>query len=233
MQARFERLWWGATVPAEARSRRFDLAHDFQKLISVGLLPQNPGSILDMGSGSGAGSIALRDTFPQSQVTAIDNADNWQFGIYKRKTPPSDIHFFPVSMKEFAPTHKGQYDVVIAARICLSLSGSPIEPWNQKVHAVSEAILTLISPLKEQSVLALSWPTEDLTSVNTLIEDNLHMESLFDQKTYVNGARDTWAVWSGFNPSKFQIYEAHPDGFLTDFARENSQLDPYNLASEF
>lgn len=66
---------WERGVPGEVEERYRQLAADIQFLRHNGCLPEDPGSILDVGSGSGGGSVALRMIYPGSRIVAIDSGE--------------------------------------------------------------------------------------------------------------------------------------------------------------
>lgn len=187
MSTQLERVWWKISVPSEVRSRHHDLAKDFMSLVAKKIFPQSPNEVLDVGSGSGAGSVALRDIFPASRITAVDNAENWQSGVYLRKKPPSDINFLPVSIGDFAGSHKAQFDLAVAAQISISLPFSIIYPWAKKAEFYAAKMLSIVSVLHEHGDLALSWPKTDSFTIDDIIHDNLRMDQLFSTKTVLQG----------------------------------------------
>lgn len=233
MFTRLERDLWPLSVPHSVAERRHNLTHDFTQLVRMGYFPPNPQKTLDIGSGSGAGSMALLATLG-GEISAVDNASNWQFdSLYRRRRPPSAIRFYPVDIAHFAPIHAGEFDLIVAARICITLNGSPIDPWTKKAGGLARQMLIMLTALNENGTFALSWPLSDTSNITHMLEDNLLMDRLFHSKHLYQGTRDGWVVWGGLNQSELQKYLRSPDDFLTHYAKTNTDLDPYGLNNEF
>ena len=228
-----KRTWWKTTVSSEVRSRHQNLAKDFRALVTKKIFPQSPDEVLDVGSGSGAGSVALRDVYSASLITAIDNAENWQSGVYLRKKPPSVINFLPVSTDDFSRSHKGQFDLTVAAQISISLPFSIIYPWARKAEFYGATMLSIVSMLREHGTLALSWPKNDAFTIDNIIHDNLRMDQLFSTRQSFKGETDNWIIWRDFSIGEYENFANKPDMFLTSFAKNSPDLDPYGLFDEF
>jgi hypothetical protein len=233
MLTRLERALWRATVPSEVRTRHGDLTKDFTNLIAISAFPKSPHEVLDVGSGSGAGSIALRDVYPLSQITAIDSADTWQEALYRRRKPPSDVTFLPVKIEDFANSRQTNFDLAIAARISIGVAFSSIDPWAKKAEFYANEMLTIASILHEHGTLALSWPKTDRLTFYRIICDNLRMDCLFSTNQFFEGVTDNWIVWSDLNRQTLEQFMSKPELFLTSFAKKTFDLDPYGLYDEF
>lgn len=230
MFARLERTIWPVTVPLEVNVRRLHLAHDFSRMKRSGLFPERPDNILDMGSGSGAGSVALKDVYPASHITALDNAQNWQTdSLYHRRKPPSDITFIPAGIEEFDARNKDTFDLIVAARISWDFPIDITMPWIFKAHAIEKRLLTVLHNLGQNGSLVMSWPRKEAGKFIRIVKENIQMDGLFQSTDSWKGSDDKWVVWREFRRDKLDSYISHPDELLTTFAKSCNALDPHGL----
>lgn len=227
-----ERFSWIIFKPFEVRSRHTALAKDFKSLIAQGILPNVVNEIADIGAGSAAGSVALMDAYPDSSVTGIDSAENWQTGLYRRRKPPSYIKFVPDKIERFAVCNHAGFDLAVAAQISIYIPFSLIDPWVKKAKLYGSTMLTISGILREHGTLALSSPKKDRVRIEQVIDDNLRMDQLFREKYTFAGQDDHWVIWKDFNTNEYEAFARYPDAFLTPYAMTCSELDPYGFSSD-
>lgn len=221
-------LGWLIGSPYEVRFRYDQLYTDLADLAKHGLIPRNPQSILDVGSGSGAGSCALRLLFFKAKIAAVDSAEaNQNHPFYLRRKPPASVDFYPLSLQNFLKDNPQKFDLVICSRLNTNLSASKIAPWRQQAESLGKYVLDLTACLAANGTLLVSRPNEDAVGLERVIRENLQTDQLFAETSVYASHSDTWIALSGLREQVFSRYQQNPDLFLTDFARNSTAIDPY------
>src|SRR3990167_1047619 len=88
---------WRRTVPKDVDHRYQVIRDNLTTIQAHGWLPQKAERILDVGFGSGAGAIALKEIYPKAEIIAIDNAATQQRDSdYQRRSLPKWTNFIVI-----------------------------------------------------------------------------------------------------------------------------------------
>lgn len=218
----------------EAVSRYEEIRLNIEVLRDDGLIPNTVERAADVGFGSGGGSIALAELFPQAIVTAIDDASSQQgFSRYRRRTLPrwtSRIEFVPDDLKAVA-SKLGGNDIVLASRIPFSDMNKRVDWKIDSLDAAKTLVaLALLVKPKTGVVIVGYDPHEDPGALWELGK-RLDAGKLFSNlKRYQVENGDDWLVLGGVDQGALIASKSDPEILLTDVGKK---LPPMSSFAEY
>lgn len=213
---------WKRTASPGAQARYRDLKENFEVLQKNGYLPREAKRVIDVGSGSGGGSLALTDLFPHALITAVDNAstqqDDSRYQLEKLPGWTSIIEFYPHDIRDFAPTLK-PHDVVVASRLPFSDRWHPT--WRRACLHAAEMLITLsLLSEPEKGVVLVGYERQEDPDTLPVLHASLRFGELFRSSRIASVRRgDDWLVLSQMNSVVFRAARADPDVLLTDYGK--------------
>lgn len=212
---------WFWTTTNELKERRAQIAADLEALFRSGAIPQSPHNILDVGSGSGAGTFALRKLYPTTKISAIDDGSSHQYSIYTLRQPPVFIaKFNPESVERFArPQNSKKFDLIIASRFPICYPASLT--WKETCLTGANRIVALAELLSPGAVLAFGyWQNSKLISMDMrVLLTSFHLPQLFTHCQRYD-LRDQWLVLKNNNQEFRETVRSNPTALLTEAAQK-------------
>lgn len=185
---------------------------------------------MDAGSGSGAGSVVLKTTFPAARVTAIDNRETHQKGqenahpaYFVREPPRWAAQFYPESIEDFSRRHPQESDLILAAHLPVIYDRSHAR--QKSCLRGARKVLGLTQMLSPNGILVFGYNREQKPHALTTLVENFRLSQLFEEIHPVNGRFDEWTVLQ--NPDATFLQEAanEPTLLLTEKGRQ--EYKPY------
>lgn len=215
---------WKRTVPSDAVFRYEQIRRNIEALQDDGLIPNVIERAVDVGFGSGGGSIALADIFPKAVIAAVDNASAQQnHPQYRRRELPrwtSRFEFVPEDLKVAAPK-LGNHDIVLASRIPFSDMDRPINWKDDSISAAQTLVaLALMVEPETGTVLVGYDPHEDPGALWELAKrvDTGKLFNKLGRYGVKNG--DDWLVLSGVKQEVLKKAKTDPKILLTDIGKK-------------
>lgn len=216
-------IYWFWATPDELKARRTQIAADLNALLQYKAIPQSPHNVLDVGSGSGAGTFALRKLYPTTKILAIDNGSSHQYSIYAlRRLPAFIAKFDPESVEGLArPQNSEKFDLIVACRFPICYPASLT--WKETCLTGASRIAALAGLLSPDGVLAFGyWQDDESFSIDMqVLLTSFHLSQLFTfHQRY--GLIDQWLVLGNNNQKALEIVRSNPVALLTKAAQKNT-----------
>lgn len=211
-----ETYWFWKTTD-ELKERRAQIAADLNELFWLKAIPQSPHNVLDVGSGSRAGTVALRKLYPGARIVAIDDGSSHQNDpVYRRRFfSPFVVNFQPMSIENFAihNANAAGFDFILACRLPICYDQSPT--WRETCTRGAEKLVALARMLSASGVLAFGYSLKEYPRGTTVLLDNFSLKKLFTRKTHLS-FNDDWLILGGANQEFLMRVKENPQLLLTE-----------------
>lgn len=220
---------WRRTVPEGVVMRYDQIRRNLETLRDEGLIPDRLGKAVDVGFGSGAGSIALAELFRQATITAIDNASSQQNDpdYFRRKLPKwtGRLEVVLDDVREVA-TKLGTHELVLSSRpnMVNPRQSRELTTWEEDSLFIAKNFIALAEMTEPQSGTALVGynPHEDPGALWEIAK-RVDTGKLFNKLVrYGVENGDDWLILSGVKQKVLDQAKSDPSILLTVIGKKES-----------
>lgn len=188
---------WKRTVPAQVRGRFGRLQQDFVELRERGYWPEKVVRVVDVGYGSGAGAVALKDIYDLAEVVGVDNASSQQHETrYRRRNLPRWADFGEcLEDVRVAAGGLGQFGLVVA----MDLPFSEVRPtWREACVNAAGMAQVLAGLAGPEGKVAVGYNSFEARKALGRLQQNVKLGEVFAEICEVEVAGgDRWLVMAG------------------------------------
>jgi hypothetical protein len=212
---------WYRSQGYEVQSRHEQLYLELSGLKQKGIIPENIRAALDVGSGSGAGSVALSRIYPKCRILAVDSAETHQPSQphsrleYEMRVPPVwAAAFQEARVQDICQDHQQEFDLIVAARFPIIYGRFPSEN-TRRINGAAR-IVSLARMLSESGVLIIGYSRSDRSVPLEKLEIHFRLTTLFSSRTYFGTELEQWLAFKNLKRDFFQEVKDEPSLLLTE-----------------